>query len=344
MKSKHETMQSFIDKNKFSSCIPGIILTALIAILAHFLGQAFPILGGAVIAILLGVIIKQTVGVPSLFSKGISFTLKKLLKAAIVLLGFGYSFIEIYSLGLNALIIVIIAVLTGIFLTYFLGRLFKLEGNIPLLISLGTGICGATAIATSGPIIKAKEEEIVYAVNTIFAFNVLAVLVYPLIGHLLSMTDHAFGVWAGIAIHDTSSVVAAGYNYSAAAGDTSVVFKLIRTLMLVPVAVILSVMITMKTKASAVGSDKVKISKVFPYFILVFAGAAALNTIVPLPGAAVEATSIVAKYIILMVMASVGLGTDIGKIKSVGLRPLIVGLLSSILMGAVTFLLVGVFY
>ncbi|OCA81701.1 hypothetical protein A8F94_21645 [Bacillus sp. FJAT-27225] len=328
-------------KNNVLSYLPGILLTAIIAIFAHMLGQAFPVIGGAVVAVILGVAIKQFTGVPLLFNKGINFTLKKLLKAAIILLGFGYSFSEIYSLGFNALIIVIVAVLIGIFLTYFIARLLKLEGNIPLLISLGTGICGATAIATSGPIIKAKDEEIVYAVNTIFAFNVLAVLVYPLIGRLLSMPDQQFGVWAGTAIHDTSSVVAAGYNYSAAAGDTSVVVKLIRTLMLVPTAIVLSILISVKSQGIQNEHNRFNLARVFPYFVLVFAGATALNTLFPLPAVLTDTTSTAAKFIILMVMASVGLGTDIRKIKSVGLRPLFVGLISSIVMGTICFVLAG---
>lgn len=327
-----------------SKYLPGIALVMIIGVIANSLGKDFPLIGGAVIAIIMGILIRQFLGVPQMFSDGISYTLKKLLKLAIILLGFSFNFSQIYNVGLNAIVIVLVAVMTGIFLTYYIGKLFKLEGNIPLLISLGTGICGATAIATSGPIIKAKDEEIVYAVNTIFAFNVLAVLIYPLIGHVLSIPDHQFGVWAGTAIHDTSSVVAAGYNYSSSAGDTSVVVKLIRTLMLVPVTVILSVYISMKNSKMNPNQNKLKMSKVFPFFILIFAGAAALNTIFPLPSSFVDTSSTVAKFIILMVMASVGLGTDFNKIKSVGVRPIIVGLISSCIMGTISLILVKLLF
>lgn len=350
MKTLHENsqpvgsslpLQAILNRSKN---LPGIVLVMIIGVIANSLGKDFPLIGGAVLAIIIGILIKQFLGIPQMFSEGISYTLKKLLKLAIILLGFSFSFTELYKVGLNAIIIVLVAVVTGIFLTYYIGKLFKLEGNIPLLISLGTGICGATAIATSGPIIKAKDEEIVYAVNTIFAFNVLAVLLYPFIGHVLSIPDHQFGVWAGTAIHDTSSVVAAGYNYSSSAGDTSVVVKLIRTLMLVPVAVILSIYISMKNRKMNSNQDKLKISKVFPFFILLFTGAAALNTIYPLPLNLVDTTSTVAKFIILMVMASVGLGTDFNKIKAVGVRPLIVGLISSCIMGTISLLLVKLLF
>jgi uncharacterized integral membrane protein (TIGR00698 family) len=327
-----------------SKYVPGILFLMAIGILSNSLGKDYPLIGGAVIAIVIGILIRQFLGVPAIFADGINYTLKKLLKLAIILLGFSLSFSQIFNVGLKSLIIVLVAVVVGIFLTYFVGRLFGLQGNIPLLISLGTGICGATAIATTGPIIKAKDEDIVYAVNTIFAFNVLAVLIYPLIGHLLSLPDNQFGVWAGTAIHDTSSVVAAGYSYSNTAGDASVVVKLIRTLMLVPVAVILSIYISVKGTKMDHDTNKVKISKVFPYFILIFAGAAALNTVVPLPQTFVDTSSDLAKFIILMVMASVGLGTNFKKIKSVGIRPLLVGLLSSVIMGTTSLILVKVLF
>ncbi|WP_080846212.1 YeiH family protein [Cytobacillus gottheilii] len=320
---------------------PGILFVFLIALLANYAGSLFPVIGGAVFSLLIGFLIRQFFSVPDIAGPGVSYTLKKLLKLAIILLGFGFSFTQIFQVGLDALIIVTIAVITGVFLTFFISRLAGLHGNIPLLIGLGTGICGATAIVTSGSIIKAKEEETLYAVNTIFAFNVLAVVIYPLIGNMLALSDHDFGVWAGAAIHDTSSVVAAGYSFSNEAGDTSVVVKLIRTLLLVPVAVALSFLFSMKSKGSNGTETKWSaVKKSFPVFILFFAGAAALNTFVSLPESWTEQTSSLAKFIITMVMASVGLGTDFKKIKAAGLRPLLVGLVSSAIMGGISLLLV----
>ncbi len=322
--------------------LPGVALVFIIGVLANSLGKDFPLIGGAVIAIIIGIMVRNFLGIPTVFSEGISYTLKTLLKTAIVLLGFGLSYASIFQLGYEAILLVVVAVLAGILFTFLLAKLFRLSGNIPILVSLGTAICGATAIVTSSPIVRAKEEETAYAINTIFAFNVLAVLFYPLIGQLISMPDHIFGIWAGVAIHDTSSVVAAGYSYSSAAGDTSVIIKLIRTLMLVPVTLILSIIVSMKSKGAA--GSKVKISKVFPIFILFFAGAVAVNTIFSLPTSITSVTDGVAKFLILMVMASVGLGTDFKKIKSVGLRPLFLGLLSSVMMGLLTLTIIQLLY
>ncbi|MFS0861240.1 YeiH family protein [Fredinandcohnia sp. 179-A 10B2 NHS] len=336
---KLETIQFLQSiKNK----LPGVSLVFIIGVLANSLGKDFPLIGGAVIAIIIGILVRNFLGVPIAFSEGVSYTLKTLLKLAIVLLGFGLSFSSVFKLGYEAILLVVASVLSGILFTFFLAKLFKLDGNIPILVSLGTAICGATAIVTTSPIVQAKEEETAYAINTIFAFNVLAVLLYPLFGQLFAMSGETFGLWAGIAIHDTSSVVAAGYSYSNTAGDTSVVIKLIRTLMLVPVALLLSIFISFKSKSST--SSKVKISKVFPGFILFFAGAVAVNTIFSLPAPITSFTDGIAKFLIIMVMASVGLGTDFKKIKSVGLRPLLVGLLSSVLMGIVTLTIIQFLY
>ncbi|MFT4415257.1 YeiH family protein [Fredinandcohnia humi] len=336
---KVESTESFLSiKNK----LPGVALVFIIGVLANSLGKDFPLIGEAVIAIVIGILVRNFLGVPTVFSEGVSYTLKILLKLAIVLLGFGLSYSSIFKLGYEAVILVMTSVISGILFTFLLAKLFKLTGNIPVLVSLGTAICGATAIVTSSPIVKAKEEETAYAINTIFAFNVLAVLIYPLLGQLFSMSGETFGLWAGIAIHDTSSVVAAGYSFSNPAGDTSVVIKLIRTLMLVPVALLLSIYISFKSKGST--TNRVRVSNVFPIFILFFAGAVAVNTIFTLPASIISLTDGIAKFLILMVMASVGLGTDFKKIITVGLRPLVVGLLSSIIMGIITLTIIQLLY
>lgn len=332
-----KTKNAAVNKTVYPSIqnkLPGLGLVIIIGFIAQLFGNQFPLIGGAVTAIFIGILIKNTIGVHSIFYDGISYTLKKLLKVAIVLLGFGLSFSEIFEVGFQSIIIVLMSVMLGLFLTYFIAKLLGLNGNIPLLISFGTAICGATAIATTGPIIRAKESEIAYAVNTIFLFNVLAVFIYPFIGAYFDMPDSFFGIWAGSAIHDTSSVVAAGYSYSNTAGEVSVVVKLIRTLMLIPVSLLAAVYISMKLKGKA--KESVKIRNTFPYFILFFAGAAIINTIFSIPASITTFTDNIAKFIILMVMASVGLGTDFKKIRSVGFRPLYVGLVTSFIMGVVS--------
>ena len=235
------------------------------------MGTAYPIIGGAMSGILIGMIISHVVKIPDRFVAGIDFTLNKLLKIAIVLLGFSFSLTDILLVGKSSIIIVIISVLTGLLFTYYIGRLFGLKDNTALLIGSGTAICGATAIVTLAPVIKAKEEELTYAINTIFAFNVLAILTFPFIAVLLNMSDNHFGIWAGAAIHDTSSVVAAGYAFSDEAGAVSVVVKLARTLMLIPLVILVAFYQSMKAnrKVNPAEADRVNIFALFPSFIIV---------------------------------------------------------------------------
>ncbi|MED4017717.1 YeiH family protein [Sutcliffiella cohnii] len=343
MKLSENISSNIINQN---SNFHGVALTGVVGFIAFIIGNNFPLVGGAVSAIILGVLLKNFIGVPKQYVQGIQYTLKKLLKVAIVLLGFGLSFHSILQTGLHSLLIIFVAVISGFTLTFFIAKLMGLKGNIPLLIGAGTGICGATAIATTGPILQAKQEDIAYAINTIFAFNVLAVLIYPLIGQLLSLSELQFGIWAGSAIHDTSSVVAAGYMFGNESGDTSVVIKLIRTLMLIPFALAFAFYVSYRSAKSDLSQKNFTKAaiKAFPSFILLFVLAVFLNSWLQFPTAMTDTTNFVAKFLIFMVMASVGLETNLKKIKSVGIKPLIVGLFSSIIMGSISLALIFLFY
>lgn len=328
-------------KSKFEdSLIPGVLMAVVIAVMANAIGKVYPVIGGAVTAIIIGFLARNFLGLPKIFEKGLDYTIKKLLKVAIVLMGFGLSFATVVEISASAVLVVSVTVVLGLGLTILVGRWFGLKGDLPLLIGIGTSICGATAIATTSPILKAKEQDFVYAVNTIFAFNVLAVVFYPLIGQLLGFSDQIFGMWAGAAIHDTSSVVAAGYLYSDEAGSISVVVKLLRTLTLIPLALLLAVFVSYRTKSEQTKAEKVKISKIFPYFILVFVGVVLLNTFVPFPEIISESTNQFAKFLIVMVMASVGLKASFKDIKKIGPRPFIVGLIASVIIGVVSISLI----
>lgn len=318
---------------------PGILFTLFLAIVAYILGGFFPVLGGAIFGILIGVFINNVFDLSTSLVSGIDFVLKKILKLAIILLGFSFQLMDILIVGKSSIIIVLVSVLTGLILTYFIGRLFGLRGNTSLLIGSGTAICGSTAIVTISPIIKAKEEEMTYAINTIFAFNVLAILFYPMIANLLNMSDYYFGIWAGAAIHDTSSVVAAGYAFSDEAGEISVVVKLVRTLMLIPLALFIAIFYSLKMKGKT-SAGNTKLHKIFPYFILIFVGVAILNSVFNIPETFTSSMGWLAKFFIVMVMVSVGLKTDVKKITQVGFKPLIVGLIASVLIGVISISLI----
>lgn len=327
-----------------NTILPGILFVAIVALIAYLIGTIFPLIGGAVSGILLGIIISHVFRTPGKLLAGIDFTLKTLLKVAIILLGFSFSLIDILSVGKSSIIIVIVTVLSGLIFTYYIGRLFGLHENASLLIGAGTAICGATAIVTLAPVIKAREEQLTYAINTIFLFNIIAILTLPFIASLFDMSDHHFGIWAGAAIHDTSSVVAAGYAYSDEAGAVSVVVKLARTLMLIPLVIMIAIFESLRKRRAVrgPGAEKVNILKVFPYFILIFVGVVLVNSFVPLPKMIPHTAALIAKFVIVMVMVSVGLKTNLRSIIRVGYKPLVVGLIASVLISLVSLSLIYV--
>lgn len=325
----------------------GILLCLIIAVPAWLLGKALPIIGGPVFGILFGMII-TLIRKPETFQTGIKFTSKKILQYSIILLGFEMNLFNVIRVGGQSLMVMLFT-LTASFLTaYFVGRAMKVEGKTTTLIGVGTCICGGSAIAATAPVIQADDEEVAQAISTIFLFNIIAVFIFPPLGHLLGMTDTGFGMWAGTAINDTSSVVAAGASWSSAAGNNTAlafatIVKLTRTLMIVPITLVLAIYTTRKAVAQnqrqelAAGEAEVSyspasvsgnysIARIFPWFVLGFVLTAVINTFVPLPSGLPEVLVSIGKFMIVMAMTAIGLNTDLKKLLTNGLKPIGLGL------------------
>lgn len=302
--------------------LPGIALSALIAIPAWLLGKAFPIIGGPVLGILFGMVLAFWKR-PEFFNSGVQYTSKKLLQYSIILLGFEMNLFNIFKVGKQTLVLMAFT-LTAAFLTAFVaGKLLKLDGNTKILIGVGSAICGGSAIAATAPVIHADDDEVAHSISTIFLFNVIAAFLFPFLGHVFGMNDQSFGLWAGTAINDTSSVVAAGYSFSNAAGNLAVIVKLTRTLMIVPVTLILA----FYTSKKNAGSQKsgYSIVKIFPWFVLGFVGASVINTFLPMPAGMSGFLSQAGKFVIVMAMASIGLNTNLVKLVKSGGKPILLG-------------------
>lgn len=300
----------------------GIFFALIIAIPAHFLGKAFPIIGGPVFGILLGMLIASFKR-PNVLESGIKFTGKKILQYSIILLGFEMNLHNVLNVGFQSLSVMIFTLATAFITAFIFGKLLKLDSNTTLLIGGGTAICGGSAIAAIAPVIGAKDKEVAFSISTIFLFNILAVFIFPALGHLMNLSDTGFGMWAGTAINDTSSVVAAGYSYSLAAGDYATIVKLTRALMIVPICIILA-MITAKKNAQA---GEFSIAKIFPMFILWFVVASIVNTINVLPIELSKFLGDTGKFCIVLAMTAIGLNTNIKQLISNGIRPIILGLI-----------------
>lgn len=319
---------------------PGIGLSFVIALLSIFLGQFFPLFGSSVFAILLGILLNHFWKIPQKFRQGLAFSGKKLLQYSIILLGFSLSISKVSAIGLSSLKISIITILMAFLSAYAVGRFLGMSKVLTLLIGFGTAICGGSAIAAASPVLEAKEEEVALSISTIFFFNILAVFIFPFLGHLMEMSATTFGTWAGTAINDTSSVVAAGYSYSQTAGDLATIVKLSRALMIVPTCLFFAGVRYIRSKST---KKKIELKKIFPWFILWFMCASLISSLRIVPSFFLVFTKLSSQW--FMAMALVGIGTQVsfGQFKRAGVAPLLTGAFSWFVV-AVTSLIIQYFF
>jgi uncharacterized integral membrane protein (TIGR00698 family) len=299
----------------------GIVL--VIAGLAYVLGRWVPIVGGPAFGLLIGIIVNFFWGITEKAKPGIVFCSKKLLQWAIILLGCGLHLTQVWKTGTESLLVMILTMAAAFLSAYALGRAMRTPGNLNSLIAVGTGICGGSAIAAVSPIIRAKNDEIAYGISIVFLLNLAAVLTFPAIGRWLGLSDAGFGLWAGTAIHDTSSVVAAGYIFSDEAGAYATIVKLTRTTFIIPIVFAFAYIMNRRSKQE---SAQYSLKKIFPWFIVWFVMASLLNTLGLLPEQVTTAAGFLAKFMITMALTAIGLGTNIRAVLNTGPKPLILGL------------------
>lgn len=315
--------------NQVTKKIPGIALAGVIAVPAWLLGSAFPIVGSPVLGILFGMLL-AFLKRPAMLDDGIRYTSKKLLQYSIILLGFEMNLFHVFEVGGQTLILMAFTLTAAFVTAYFAGKALGLDSNTKTLIGVGSAICGGSAIAAAAPVIRADDEDVAHSISTIFLFNVIAAFLFPFLGHFMGMSDHTFGLWAGTAVNDTSSVVAAGYTYSNAAGNLAVIVKLTRTLMIVPVTLVLAFYTSKKTAAS--GDRTYDFKKIFPWFVLGFVIASVANTFLPLPAELCGFLSQAGKFMIVMAMAAIGLNTNLVKLVKSGAKPILLGFICWIVL------------
>lgn len=312
------------------------MLVVALAVTSLLVGPSIDGVNAVVIALVLGVVTVNVIGSRWDIDQSVpDFLLKRTLKIAVVLLGAGVDLNAVARVGTTAIAITAIAVATGMATSWWLGLRLGLEPRTAVLIGVGTAICGASAIAAVAPILRATKEELGLALATVFGFNALALLAYPVIGSALGLSQIAFGAWAGIGVHDTASAVATGFAYGPAAGEIATLVKLERTLFLIPLLVIAVVVARRQDLHDVTASGAVWNS--FPWFIVGFVILAVANTlgyIGELGDIGVE----VAKVLIVFVVVAVGLSIRWGRVSSLG-RPLIItGLVASTAVGCLALL------
>lgn len=315
-----------------ASLYRGIFISLLLAVPAWYLGNVYPIVGGPVFGILLGML-AAGFRRPKSWEAGILFTGKKILQYSIILLGFEMNLYNVLQVGAQSVSVMLSTLLASFLTAYVVGRMLKLDGNTTTLIGAGTAICGGSAIAAVAPVIGAKDKEVAFSISTIFLFNILAVFIFPALGHYLGFSDMGFGMWAGTAINDTSSVVAAGYSYSAAAGDYATIVKLTRALMIVPVCILLAFSVA---RQSARSGNTLRLGAIFPWFILWFVVASIVNTAQFLPQSLSAFLGAGGKFCIVLAMSAIGLNTNLRHLVQNGVRPILLGLVCWVAVATVS--------
>lgn len=328
----------------------GFLLCLAIAIPSWYLGNIYKLIGGAVIAIITGMIIALFIKDQTLFESGIRFTSKKILQWAVILLGFGLNLNVVLATGKQSLPIIVLTISTSLIIAYIMHKLMNIRSDVSTLIGVGSSICGGSAIAATAPVIKANDEDVAQAISVIFFFNVVAAIVFPPLGEFIgfsTISGETFGIFAGTAVNDTSSVTAAAATWDSMWGlgsetlDKAVTVKLTRTLAIIPITLILGYLQVRKSKGNTDESN-VSIKSVFPFFILYFIGASVITTIAVNHGVDVQVFTPIkelSKFFIVLAMAAIGLNTNIVKLLKTGGQPMIMGACCWLGITAVTLIL-----
>lgn len=333
------------------STLPGLALVVAVALAArHAHGLVPPstgkLVGEVIFAVVLGLLIGNVFRLPKLVQPGIAFAFRPVLRAAIVLLGATFSFAAALSIGGRALLMVVCLMILALITAHALGRLLGVPGRLATLIGVGTAVCGNTAISAVAPVIGAKDEETSFAIATNTLFGTAAVFAYPVLGHALGMNDAAFGTWAGTAVNDTSQVVAAGFAYSEGAGAVATVVKLTRNMLMGGVIILMGLIYAGGGQGKA-GSLGQRLKQSVPAFVLGFLGMCFLNTLGFVAWASqllgrnlIGDAQTAAKFLILVALAGVGLGTRFDAMRRIGLRPFWVGLATALVTSGASYAMI----
>jgi uncharacterized integral membrane protein (TIGR00698 family) len=309
-------------------------VAAGIAVVARLIASTLPsAVSEILVAVLLGIVVANALPLPATLSPGIRFAVQRVLRLGIILLGARLSLGAVAAIGLGALGLVLVAMAVAFSVALFVGRTIGLPRRLALLIGVGTAVCGNSAIVATAPVVGAEDREVSFAVATITLFGTLAVFLFPLVGHALGLTDTVFGVWSGVAVNDTSQVVAASGAYSPAARDVATVVKLVRNALMAPLIVGIAWWWQRSGDAATQNVGR-SVRSAIPLFVLGFLALAFLRSVGLIAPDQAAALDEIAKALILVALAGVGLNTRLVQLRAIGLAPFFAGLATaSVLAG-----------
>ena len=319
---------------------PGLLLTAVIAGSGFALRRVpgVSIFSPQILAIAIGIALHNLVGTPARAKAGVTFSMRRILRFAIILLGLQLTVTDVLAVGATGVaIIVMVLVATFVFTTSF-GRLIGVDRKLAELIAAGTSICGASAVIATNTVTNGSDEDVAYAVACVTVFGSIAMFLYPLAPELLHLTPHAYGLWAGASIHEIAQVAAAAFQDGRQAGELATIAKLSRVLMLAPVVISLGLMARLRAGRKDHGAVRSKAP--IPWFVFGFLALVALNSVFPVPHGIKAGMASVTTFLMAVALAAMGLETDIRKLRARGLRPLLLGFAAFLFIAGLSLALV----
>ncbi|MEX5729586.1 putative integral membrane protein (TIGR00698 family) [Rhodovulum iodosum] len=319
----------------WAGLVPGVVLCATVAAAAFGLRQVpgIGVLSPMILSIVIGMALHNLLGTPAMAKPGVTFTMRRILRAAIVLLGLQLTLGQVVSVGATGLAVIAAALVATFLFTKAAGRMLGVDRGLAELIGAGTSICGASAVIACNTVTRAHDEDVAYAVACVTVFGSLAMFLYPMLAAPLGLAPDHFGLWAGASIHEVAQVVAAGFQRGEAAGEAATVAKLSRVMMLAPLILTLAMMA--RTHGAAEGARVPT-----PWFVFGFIAMMLVASVAP-PPAELKADIVAATtFLLSMALAAMGLETDLRKLRAKGLRPLALGAVSTLFIAVFSLTLV----
>lgn len=315
-------------ENRFARLLPGVALSALLASAASLtvVGLGWRTVSPLVLAVLFGMALRGVTGGRESLRPGIAFTVRPLLRMAVVLLGAQVTLEQVGTLGAAGLAVVAVSLAASLWFTGRLGHALGVEPRLARLIGAGTSICGASAVLAVNSVTRAEEEDVAYAIACVTLCGTLSMLVYPLLAEALALNPHVFGLWAGASIHEVGQAVATAFQDGREAGEIGTIAKLWRVMLLAPVVLTLGMVLVCRGGAAAGSAPAGSSSVPVPWFVAGFLGLIALNSAGLLPEAARSVAGQVAPFLLAMALGAMGLDADPSKLLAKGPRPLLLGL------------------
>jgi uncharacterized integral membrane protein (TIGR00698 family) len=302
--------------------LAAVTLLAWVAVALHSLPQ-FAAISALMIAIVLGMLVRNTIGVPAVCAPGVRFALRRILRFAVVLLGFQLSGRQILEVGGTGLLVVAATLGAAFTFTTWLGKQLGVDRKLSQLIAAGTSICGASAIVATNSVTEGSDEDVAYAIAVVTLFGTLSMVLYPVASALLGIPPHAYGLWAGSSIHETAQVLAAAFQRGPVSGELGAISKLSRVMLLAPVVLALGWSAQRREDVAETPGKKRKVA--VPLFVIGFIAMIAINSLGIVPAPATKMIVQIDQFLLALSLGAMGLETSFRKVREAGLRPLLLG-------------------